>query len=108
MTLNEKLDALCRHIQREGEYGPPTPRLVCEDGFTVSVQAGQHVYCSPRVQQGPWHEVELGFPSERVDEWMEYIDGGPDDDPTNNVYGYVPIELVATVLDKHGWPEALS
>jgi hypothetical protein len=80
----------------------PWPRIECPDGFCVSVQAGQYLYCSPRHDNGAWYEVELGFPTEKVEAWMPYIDGY-DSDPTDTVYGYVPIDLVEAELVRHGW-----
>lgn len=76
----------------------------CADGFTVSIQAGKAIYCTPRESNAyPYSTVELGFPSERpTDAIMEYIDGGPDDDPTKTVFGYVPVELVVALLKAHG------
>lgn len=79
----------------------PRPRIVCPDGFSLSVQASFYHYCTPRDDYGPYYEVEVGFPSECVDEFMPYIDG-INDDPTKTVYGYVPIDLVAKVLQQHG------
>lgn len=76
--------------------------VVCADGFKMSVQASKFHYCSPRDSHGPWVSVEVGFPSERVDAFMPFIDGGQGESPTENVYGYVPIEIVARAIDDHG------
>lgn len=78
------------------------PQIICADGFKMSVQASEFHYCTPRDSIGPWHSVEVGFPSERVDAFMEYIDGGEDTDPTSTVYGYVPLAKVAQVIADHG------
>ena len=78
------------------------PKIVCADGFTMSVQASGGHYCSPRDSEGPWSTVEVGYPSERVEAFMPHIDGGQDDDPTATVYGYVPIRLVAQAILDHG------
>ena len=79
-------------------------RVVCADGFTVSVQANEGAYCTPR-QDGAeqYTEVELGFPSAREElivDWMEVI--GEDTDPTDSVYAYVPVSVVTNVIAKHG------
>jgi hypothetical protein len=79
---------------------------VCADGFQVSVQASSTHYCEPRDNFGPYTEVELGYPSEPVEAWLEYAEDP--DRPTTTVYGYVPIEWVVQVLDQHGgidWAE---
>lgn len=75
--------------------------VTCADGFTMSVQASRFHYCSPRDSHGPWHAVEVGFPSAKVEAFMPFIDG-QDEDPTGTVYGYVPIEVVAQVVIDHG------
>ena len=78
------------------------PRIECEDGFSMSVQVGNGLYCSPRDNSGPWYKAEIGFPSEREDLIMEYIDGDEYTDPTDTVYGYVPVSLIVSVINKHG------
>jgi hypothetical protein len=74
--------------------------ITCKDGFTMSVQASNTHYCSPRNGIGPWVSVEVGFPSEKVEEFMEYINGL--ESPTQSVYGWVPVEVVEKVIEKHG------
>ena len=76
------------------------PRVECRDGFNMSVQASTTHYCTPRDSAGPWTEVEVGFPSERAEPLMPYVEDP--NDPTGTVYGYVPIEVVAEVIDAHG------
>lgn len=102
-------------------------RLVCNDGFTISVQANECAYCIPRISQGlidgklyykgtfapagkiekdftkkfiPYVEVELGYPSQVEPDILPYAEDS--DDPTRTVYGYVPIEIVDAVVKKHG------
>jgi len=41
----------------------PAPRVVCKNGFSLSVQASQYRYCSPRSDTGPYTHVEIGYPS---------------------------------------------
>lgn len=79
-----------------------TPEIKCEDGFAMSVQVGKYLYCSPRNDVGPWYKAEIGFPSEREELIMEYIDGDEHTDPTETVYGYVPVSLIVEVINKHG------
>lgn len=74
--------------------------IKCADGLELSVQASVSHYCSPRNGVGPWTAVEIGFPSERVEELMAYADNP--DEPTNTVYGWVPVEVVEAVIEKHG------
>jgi hypothetical protein len=82
------------------KYLDRVPRIECADGFTMSVQADEFTYCTPRDNVGPWSKVEIGFPSERVEEFMEWAEN--DDKPTETVYGWVPLEVVAEVIEDHG------
>ena len=83
------------------DFKPTNPRIVCNDGTSLSVQASQYAYCTPRDDHGPYSEVELGFLS---------IAPGPDllayaedaTQPKNTVYGYVPIDLVKRFIEHHG------
>lgn len=74
--------------------------IICTDGFNVSVQASKHHYCSPREYDAEWVSVELGFPSAADDLIQEYAE--TPDEPTETVYGYVPIDTVARLIIKHG------
>jgi hypothetical protein len=76
--------------------------ITCADGFQVSAQASSSHYCSPRVNRIDYYmTVELGFPSEfmgvEFNEFCEDITA-----PTETVYGYVPIELVEDLIERHG------
>jgi hypothetical protein len=76
-------------------------QVVCADGFTMSVQAHDGAYCSPRVSDAKKYKlVEIGFPSAREDLLMQYCEDPSD--PTGTVYGYVPVQVVTNVLAKHG------
>lgn len=76
------------------------PRIVCKDGFSLSVQASQNHYCAPRDDSGPYLSVEVGFPSDADNLLMEYIE--PGNSPTDSVYGWVPSHVVEAVIAKHG------
>nr|DAT01606.1 MAG TPA: hypothetical protein [Caudoviricetes sp.] len=77
------------------------PRLYCYDGYSVSVQASELHYCSPRINGlQDYQSVELGFPSEKDELINEYADYNPGCEST--VYGYVPIEIVEKLIEKHG------
>lgn len=77
-----------------------TPVIRCKDGFNMSVQTGESNYCTPRSNDGPWTTAEVGFPSECVEEFMPYVDDS--DNPTETVYGYVPVEVIEQVIEAHG------
>ena len=76
-------------------------RIVCKDGFTMSVQANQQAYCTPRITDAETYtEVEIGFPSEREELIMDWAE--LHDRPTETVYAYVPVSVVTNVIAKHG------
>lgn len=84
---------------------PIAPRIKCVDGVSLSVQADEYKYCSPRDDYGPHYEVEVGFITDAKDKamtppdtWKEYADG----DFPSDVYGYVPIHLVEAFIAEHG------
>jgi hypothetical protein len=77
------------------------PRIKCVDGFTMSVQCHSGSYCSPRRNDSNYYsQVEVGFPSEAPRLFMRYAEDY--DNPTDTVYGYVPIEIVAAEINSHG------
>ena len=76
------------------------PRIVCIDGFSMSVQGNKYDYCIPRKLSDKYDSMEIGFPSEKQPELMEFAEN--ENDPTGTVYGYVPIELIHEVVEKHG------
>ena len=79
------------------------PRITCNDGFTISVQAHSGSYCR-RDDNGTPIKVECGFPSTRpkTDGLRAYAELCGTDDYTETVYGYVPVEIVQAELDAHG------
>jgi len=90
---------------------PARDAVRCKDGFTMSVQASNSHWSTPKINDAPSYlEVEIGFPSERerlLDRYCEgiYLWVNKDDDDsvfTNSVYPYVPAEVVIEVIMKHG------
>ncbi len=76
-------------------------KVVCSDGFTMSVQANEYAYCEPRYTGAYQYEtVEIGYPSQREELLMEYAERPTE--PTDTVYAYVPAALVYAVIVKHG------
>lgn len=77
------------------------PWALCNDGYEISIQASANHYSNPRVDgASEYTEVELGFPNQKDDLIMEYAEDP--DYPTCTVYGYVPIEVVDKLMEKHG------
>lgn len=79
---------------------PIAKRIICNDGFSLSVQATYGAYCSPRRNIGPWHKVAVGFPSDVPALIMNYAE--QPEHPTETIYRYVPIELVEELIASHG------
>lgn len=71
--------------------------LRCADGATLSVQASENHYSTPRDNVGPYTEVEVwcvtGAGPDGVTEF-DYSEDGPS--------AYVPIEQVVQFVDNHG------
>ena len=80
------------------------PQIHCTDGFSMSVQVGYSLYCTPKKVAKRYSEVEIGYPSEYEPLIDKYAETGFDDTPnfTDTVYPYVPVGIVNKVLKKHG------
>ena len=76
------------------------PHIVCNDGFKMSVQAGQSMYSTPRVEANEYEDAEVGFPSEEEKLLTTYAED--QDNLCGTVYGYVPCSVIDQVIDKHG------
>ena len=94
------MDKINEYLKGHHRENGNTKRIKCADGFSVSVQASYLHYCTPRKNKAqPYSEVELGYPS-RLDELIG--DYAEDHRSTKTVYGYVPIEIVNRLINKHG------
>lgn len=65
--------------RKERDYGhgyvilEVRPRIICKDGYSLSVQASAHHYSTPRRDHPPYIQVEVGYPSARPPEsWRRY------------------------------------
>jgi hypothetical protein len=87
----------CKLSDRTLRFRQP---IRCIDGLSFSAQANSTAYCAPRNDDGPWTEVEVGFPSQRVEALMGYAEDS--DRPTQTVYGWVPVEVVEKIVNDHG------
>lgn len=97
MTVN---DFLRKFRKVEHGMNVTRPRVLCADGFTVSVQAGHGLYSTPNCDADAYTQVELGFPSTKDEALMKYAQNRKQ--PTETIYGSVPVELVDKVLEAHG------
>jgi hypothetical protein len=81
-----------------------TPKIKCADGFHMSVQASSTHYCNPRIDDSSFYSsVEVGFPSEEIEELMPFAE--EPEEPTKTVYGWVPVEIVNIIVAQHGGPK---
>lgn len=103
MTITEYILACQLGLTNtEGTHYGHIPRVVCKDGFSISVQASGSHYSSPKefLSINGWTKVELGYPSEPIPELAEHADG-QDPDATEGIWAYTPIEAVEKLLDSH-------
>lgn len=110
--MSSKRDYVNEHLQKHMKvelqtfnytYYAHTPRFKCADGYEVSIQAREGMYCAPRRNNAcPYSAVELGFPNAHDPLLDEYCEDPSR--PTDTVYGYVPVDLVNELIEKHGGP----
>ena len=95
-------DPLMKHMMTSSRL----PHIICADGFSMSVQVGYSLYCTPKKVAKRYSAVEIGYPSEPEELIKEYAEFAPFDedttDYTDTVYPYVPVSVVDKVLKKHG------
>ena len=100
MNLDDFLNANRRKI---AGFFSPIKRLICNDGFSVSIQCGYMFHGTPRSELDDTREYsafELGFPSHADELISEYAEDA--ESPTDTVYPYVPRTVVEQLINKHG------
>ena len=77
------------------------PKIVCKDGFMMSVQASDRHACCPKTMDffklALYSEVEVGYPSEPeelLNPYQHLV--------SSSVYENVPLEVVQEIIRKHG------
>lgn len=124
VIVTAKIDDILAHGNPQRLTSTYTSRIVCADGFHLSVIAGCGAYSAPRTSlpgyddldlswepadyPGPYTAVEVGFPGERPEPW----DGRGGEGwgwyaeepatPTETVYGWVPGDMVRDLILLHG------
>jgi hypothetical protein len=90
-----------KHVVIDGAFAKARP-VVCADGFTMSVQASEFHYCSPRrtLKSGDYRAWEVGFPSKREPALLPYAE--EKNKPCKTVYGCVPTAIIEAVIERHG------
>jgi len=101
MTINEfiqkyrKVEQITPHM-----ISSHNPLVVCNDGFEMSVQAGQSLYSEPQDVADSYEEAEVGFPSTEESLLTSYAEDK--ENLCGTVYGYVPCSIIDKVIEKHG------
>jgi len=101
MTINEFIQEY-RKVKKlvPGMSSTHTPHVICNDGFKMSVQAGQSLYSEPRDVADSYEEAEVGFPSTEESLLTTYAED--EENLCGTVYGYVPCSIIDEVIEKHG------
>ncbi len=80
------------------------PRLVANDGFSISVQVHNGNYCASengvREFGYKFRLVEWGFPSEEID--AVKFNAEDSENVKNTVGAYVEVELIDELINQHG------
>lgn len=100
MNTNEFLQKYRKKLSH-GIFYKKRPKLICNDGFMMDVQAGHGLYSEPRCDAEWYKSVEIAFPNmdeellrpygENVKEWQY-----------NNIFAYVPVTVCDEIIKKHG------
>ena len=100
MTINEFIKKYRKLTKWSGFTRSFIPHIVCNDGFKMSVQAGQSLYSTPKDVADEYEDAEVGFPSEEEKLLTTYAED--QDNLCDTVYGYVPCSVIDQVIEKHG------
>lgn len=81
------------------------PRIVMEDGVSMSVQASAFHYCEPK-RNGleSYESYEVSCPSEVIEELRDYVETPveSDEELLQSVFAFVPAELLSKIIMEHG------
>ena len=77
--------------------GPTRRRLVCKDGYWLSVQASHMHYCNPKCDTGPWTSFEV-LTCKKVRAWGS----NANTDTHMWLYGWVNAEQITRLIRRHG------
>ena len=88
------------------------PRVVCNDGFSISLQIHNGNYCSSengyRTLGHTMETVEFGFPNQDEELLKDYAEYSED---VTTTVGRLPIGVAQQIIDKHGgidWDKTVS
>ena len=78
------------------------PPVTCADGFTMSVQASEHHYCTPRINGAlKYTSFEVGYPEPHEPLLTPYAED-PGAQIAGVIYGWVPAEVINRIVANHG------
>lgn len=88
------------------------PRVVCNDGFSISLQIHNGNYCFSengyRTLGHTMETVEFGFPNQDEELLKDYAEYSED---VTTTVGQLPIDVAQQIIDKHGgidWDKTVS
>jgi len=86
------------------EYSQNLRKSVMIGNIRVSIQGSKNNYSDPRENgMRDYSQWEIGFPSEVIPEFIPYVDGWYENpDYTNQVYGWVPTQIILNVITRLG------
>jgi hypothetical protein len=102
--LSRKKNMVSEGLNNKPQY----KRIYFNNGGDISIQASSFHYCEPRDDQGPYTEMELGYPSRGTkitNSLLKYAEdrhSGEDFDPYKTVYPYVPVSVIKELIDENG------
>lgn len=99
--ITDYVNTYFRNLPLKSEFPMPRPAFILKDGSKISIQASGSTYCTPRINNADeYSAVEVGFPSKEFPELLPYAEDP--EEPTNTVYGYVPVELLNKIIEREG------
>lgn len=100
MSTNEEITSVQQYLLNKDPRNKQVPKIICKDGFMLSVQASSMHYCKPPRDYTIWTHVEVAYPNIEEDVLEQYAD--EPDGFNMTIYPYVPIEIIQGLVDKHG------
>ena len=79
------------------------PKCTLKNGVTLSVQASRVHHCEPQANfADAYTSVEVGYPSDKIEALMPYIQWPDEDNPTSAVYAHVPAKVLLDIVEQAG------
>ena len=75
-------------------------KRMCFGDLTLSIQASDYHYYSPKKDCDYYYEVEVGFPNFDFSEEFIHRYADDIDNPQDTVYGYVPINILSKEISE--------